>query len=100
VSAVLIALFVHTPITGVDGFVRHVVLSESSNLFLVWVLLGGVGAALVFAGTVVSAPLLLDREVDLASALLTSIRAVGANPFAMALWAALIMVAALSPSPR
>ena len=95
VSAVLIALFVHTPITGVDAFVRHVVLSESSNLFLVWVLLGGVGAALVFAGTVVSAPLLLDREIDLASALLTSIRAVGANPFPMALWAALIMVATL-----
>jgi uncharacterized membrane protein len=95
VSAVLIALFVHTPITGVESFVRHVVLSQSSNLFHVWVLLGGVGAALIFAGTVVSAPLLLDREVDLASAILTSVRAVGANPFAMALWATLIMVATL-----
>lgn len=95
VSAVLIAMFVHTPITGVDSFVRNVVLSESSNLFFVWVLLGGVGAALIFAGTVVSAPLLLDREIDLASALLTSIRAVGANPFAMALWAAMIMLATL-----
>jgi uncharacterized membrane protein len=95
VSAVLIAMFVHTPITGLDSFVRNVVLSESSNLFFVWVLLGGVGAALIFAGTVVSAPLLLDREIDLASAVLTSIRAVGANPFAMALWAAMIMLATL-----
>lgn len=95
VSAVLIALFVQTPITGVESFVRHVVLSQSSNLFHVWVLLGGVGAALVFAGTVVSAPLLLDREIDLASAILTSVRAVGANPFAMALWATLIMIATL-----
>jgi uncharacterized membrane protein len=95
VSAVLIAMFVQVPITGVESFVRHVVLAQSSNLFHVWVLLGGVGAALVFAGTVVSAPLLLDREIDLASAVLTSVRAVGANPLPMALWAALIMVAAL-----
>src|SRR5512134_3485899 len=95
VSAVLVALFVQTPITGVESFVQHVVLSQSSNLFFVWVLAGGVGAALIFAGTVVSAPLLLDREIDLSSAVLTSIRAVGANPFAMALWAALIMIATL-----
>jgi uncharacterized membrane protein len=95
VSAVLIALFVQAPITGIESFVRHVVLSQSSNLFHVWLLLGGVGAALIFAGTVVSAPLLLDREIDLAGAVVTSVRAVGANPFAMALWATLIMVATL-----
>ena len=95
VSAVLIALFVQVPITGVESFVRHVVLSQSSNLFYVWVLLGGVGAALIFAGTVVSAPLLLDREIDLTSAVLTSMRAVGANPLAMALYATIIMLASL-----
>jgi uncharacterized membrane protein len=48
---------------------------------------------LVFAATVVSAPMLLDRDVDMPSALLTSIRAVGENPLAMALWATLIMLA-------
>jgi uncharacterized membrane protein len=41
----------------------------------------------------VSAPLLLDRDVDMLSALVTSVRAVGQNPFAMALWATIIMVA-------
>jgi uncharacterized membrane protein len=95
-SSVLIALFVQAPITGVESFVRHVVLSQSSNLFYLWVLLGGIGAALIFAGTVVSAPLLLDREIDFASAVLTSVRAVGANPLAMALWAAIIMLASLA----
>ena len=92
VSALLIALFVKVPIVGLDGFVRHVVLSESSNLFWLWLLAGGLGAAAVFALTVVSVPLLLDRRVDLRAALLTSVRAVGANPLPMALWAAIIML--------
>ncbi len=92
VSALLIAIFVREPIVGLDGFLRHVVLSESSNLFWLWILAGGLGAAAVFALTVVSVPLMLDRRIDLHAALLTSVRAVGANPLAMALWAAIIMV--------
>jgi uncharacterized membrane protein len=93
VSAVLFALFVSAPITGLESVVRYIVLSQGSALFPVWITLGGLGAALVFAGTVVSAPLLLDRDVDMVSALLTSVRTVGENPIAMALWATLIMLA-------
>jgi uncharacterized membrane protein len=93
VSAVLFALFVQAPITGIRDVVQYIVLSEGSNLFPVWITLGGLGAALVFAVTVVSAPLLLDRDVDMPFALLTSVRAVGENPYAMALWATLIMLA-------
>jgi uncharacterized membrane protein len=92
VSALLVALFVREPIVGLEGFLRYIVVSRGSNLFWIWMLVGGVGAALVFAATVVSVPLLLDRRVDLGAALATSVRAVGANPFAMALWAAAIMV--------
>ena len=93
VSALLFALFVKAPITGVESVLRHVILSEGSNLFPVWITLGGIGAALVFAVTVVSAPLLLERDVDMLSALVTSVRAVGENPLAMAFWATLIMIA-------
>lgn len=92
VSSVLIALFVHQPITGMESFVRHVVLSQSSNLFVIWTALGGVIAALVFAASVVTVPMLLDRDTDLLTAILTSLNAVSANPLAMALWASLIMI--------
>jgi uncharacterized membrane protein len=92
VSAVLFALFVSAPITGLDSVVRHIVLSEGSMLFPVWITLGGLGASLVFAATVVSAPMLLDRDVDMVTALWTSIRAVGENPIPMVLWAVLIML--------
>lgn len=91
VSAVMVALFVKAPITGVEGFVRHVVLSEGSNLFWLWISLGGLGAAFVFAATAVSVPLMLDRDIDTLSAVLTSVRAVGENPLAMALWASIVM---------
>jgi len=93
ISSVLIALFVQAPFSGIEGFLRHVVLSRSSNLFYLWIALGGFGASLVFAATVVSVPLLLDRDIDFGSALLASVRAVGQNPLAMALWATIIMVA-------
>ena len=91
-SAVLVALFVRAPITDMEAFLRHIVLSQGSNLFPLWLMAGGLGASLVFALTVVSAPLLLDRDTDLATALLVSVRAVGANPVTMAFWATCIML--------
>jgi uncharacterized membrane protein len=93
VSAVLFGLFIEAPITGIESILRRIVLSEGSFLFPVWITLGGFGAALVFAATAVSAPMLLDRDVDMVTAISTSVRAVGANPITMVLWAVIIMVA-------
>ena len=93
VSVVLFALFVTAPITGPQSFLRYVASIQSDFLFLLWLILGGLGAAVVFAATAVSPPLLLGRRIDLKSALYTSIRAVGENPSAMAVWALIIMVA-------
>jgi uncharacterized membrane protein len=92
-SAGLFALFVRAPITGPESFLRYAASTQGDFLFLLWLILGGLGAAVVFASTAVSPPLLLGRVIDLRSALFTSIRAVGENPFAMAVWALIIMVA-------
>jgi len=57
----------------------------------------GVGflfAVLAFSISVVSFPLLLDREVGVGTAVMTSMRAVVANPGPMALWG-LVVAAAL-----
>jgi len=54
-----------------------------------------VGAALsliLFSLTVVSFPLLLDRDVDFVTAMITSVRAVVMSPLPMIGWAALIVV--------
>jgi uncharacterized membrane protein len=93
VSAALFKLFVTVPLDSPLRFLRYAVAGQGGWLFFLWLLAGGLGAALVFSLTVVSAPLLLDRRVSLRTALLASVRAVGDNPAPMALWAALIMLA-------
>ncbi|HEX6841752.1 MAG TPA: hypothetical protein VF113_09480, partial [Stellaceae bacterium] len=47
-------------------------------------------AVLVLAISVVSFPLLLDRDVGLVAAVRTSIRAVAANPGTMAVWGLIV----------
>jgi uncharacterized membrane protein len=56
---------------------------------------GAFFALAVFATTVVSFPMLVDRRVSVATAVGTSVRAVAANPRPMAAWA-LIVAAALA----
>ncbi len=90
-SALLFRLFVGARIASPLDFLRYAAADQSALAFWLWVLAGGLGAAFVFALTVVSAPLLLDRAVDVKRAALTSVRAVGDNPLPMALWATLIM---------
>ena len=46
--------------------------------------------ALVFALSVISIPLLMERDIDVVTAMAASVRAVVSNPKAMGLWAALI----------
>lgn len=69
-------------------------------MIAVEIAVGAALAFLLFAMTVVSLPLLLDKEVDFVSAMLVSIRTVGENPAVMAVWALLIAgltLAALLP---
>ena len=64
--------------------------SRGQTLFLIGGAIGFVFAAMVFITTVISVPLLLDRDVGLAEAVRTSVRAVAKNPTAMAAWALII----------
>ena len=89
-SAALITLLAPVPILSPQDFVQHVVLAEHGSLFELWLVMGGVLAAPIYASSVVAMPLLLDRRVTLLQAVLTSWRCVLANPLAMGLWAALI----------
>ncbi len=64
----------------------------------IWMLLFGTAigagfAAVLFSFTVVGLPLLLDREVDFITAIITSVRAVILNPTVLTVWA--IVIAAI-----
>jgi uncharacterized membrane protein len=76
-------------------FLRYVVLSPKHYVFELWLTLGGLMAAPLFASSVVSMPMLLDRRATVMQAVLTSWQSVMRNPAALALWAALIMLLTL-----
>ncbi len=94
-SAALITLLAPLPITAPLDFVRHVMLAQNGFLFELWLAMGGALAAPIFASTVITIPLLLDRRLSLIQAVLASWRVVLANPLPMAFWSALIMVLTL-----
>ncbi|MEF8700220.1 MAG: DUF2189 domain-containing protein [Candidatus Accumulibacter sp. UW26] len=66
--------------------------TEHRDLLLIWILIGGTLALIVFALTVVSVPLLLDRPTDLGTALRTSLRTVDANLVVMTFWGMIVVV--------
>jgi len=91
-SAALFALFYQGGIPDVENFYSHVLFSGDYVHFIVaYLIVGGALAALVFALTVVSIPLMMDRETDIITAMMTSVRAIGTNLGAMALWAVIIV---------
>ena len=89
-SASLITLFSPQPIQTPADFIVHVVAAPQGWLFEAWVGLGAFLAAPIFASSLVSIPLLLDRRITVYAAVLTSWRAVAANPVISAVWALLL----------
>lgn len=90
-SAALITLGVKPMVTTPTDFLLRVVLSPDPGFFELWLAVGGLMAAPVFASSVVALPLLVDRQVSVSCAVLTSWRAVTANPVCLSLWAAIVM---------
>jgi uncharacterized membrane protein len=90
-SAALITLFAPMPIETPLDFLRHVVANRQSWLFELWLALGGLLAAPVFASSVVALPMLLDRPIGVWAAVLASWQTVLDNPLPMAVWAMLVM---------
>jgi uncharacterized membrane protein len=99
-QAVYVATFGYVPAASMPDFIRQVVTTpEGWTLAIVGNLVGFLFAVVVLTLTVVSFPLLLDRDVGLATAIITSVRAVLANPITMAMWglivAALLLIGSL-----
>ena len=93
-QSIYVATFGYAPAASMPDFARQVATSpEGWTLAIVGNAVGFLFAVLVLTLTVVSFPLLLDRDVGVAVAVLTSARAVMANPVTMACWG--LIVAAL-----
>jgi uncharacterized membrane protein len=91
-ALLLFMIFMGTqPFPPVDRFVETLLMTNRGvALLTVGTIEGAVLAAVVFATSAISAPMLMDRPVGAAEAILASFRAVQLNVRPMALWAGLI----------
>jgi uncharacterized membrane protein len=89
-SLVVTALFFNT-IMPADFDVMEAALNADNWAFVIaYAAIGSAFAGLVFSLSVVSVPMILDRDTDAITAGLTSMDAMGKNTAVMVLWAALI----------
>lgn len=92
-ALLVFAIFFGERPTNLQDFVGTVFFAPESLPFVVTgIAIGAVLAAVVFTISVVSLPMLLERDVGVPVAIATSFAAVSRNIRAMALWAALIVV--------
>lgn len=72
----------------------NVIFNTSEGLMFLAVgnVVGAILATILFSLSVISFPLVLDRDVDFVTAMITSVRAVAANPIPMLFWAVIIVV--------
>ena len=90
-SHMIFALFLGNAVmTNVSSSLAVFLSPEGLAMLAFGTAVGAVFAALLFSLTVVSLPMLLDREVDFVTAMLTSFALVQANPALMLGWGALI----------
>ncbi|MEW9920098.1 DUF2189 domain-containing protein [Marimonas sp. MJW-29] len=90
---VLVIVLQDSSFSDLAGFLRTVFFTPEGWIFLaIGTCVGAILSAVLFSLTVVAMPMLLDREIDFVSAMLTSIRVVRNNPAVMLTWAAIISV--------
>ncbi len=85
---------------NISSSLSHLFMPRGLLLLASELLLGGALGFFLFSFTVVSLPLLLERELDFVTAMLVSIRTVRENLFVMTVWAAtigMLMLVALLP---
>lgn len=92
VSIVLFALFGTHNYPDLKDMITKVVSFENIEFLLVWSGVGFVFASLVFAISVISVPMMLDKGTDTMESVFASAKALWANPGAMLGWALSIAV--------
>ena len=98
-SLVVFAVTFNT-MPSTDKLLPALVAPENITFLITYLVVGAVFAGLIFVTSVISIPMIMDRQADAISAGLTSIRASLQNPGVMLVWGALItLVIGLSMLP-
>ena len=93
---VMVIVLQDSSFSDLDGFFNVAFFTAAGWTFLaIGTCVGALLSAILFSVTVVAMPMLLDREIDFVSAMLTSIRVVMENKVVMLTWASIISVTVL-----
>jgi len=95
-SLVVFAVFFNTGMPSTTGVMEAVFNPRNIEFILVYLAVGSMFAALVYGLSVVSIPMILDRDTDAISAVLTSMQVVFSHPGVMLLWGLLLSVLVLA----
>lgn len=95
-SAIMVGLFLRSDLEASSAFSLNLLFSPEHLGFVIpYMIAAGIYAAVIFAASVVTLPLLIDRQVDVVTALMTSLLVVRENPLPMLAWALIIGVSTL-----
>jgi uncharacterized membrane protein len=90
-QSLYVTLFGTTPPESITQFITNIFdTPQGWKLIAYGTAIGFVFAVVALSISVVSFPLLLDRDVEVPVAVLTSVKAVWENPFTMALWGLIV----------
>lgn len=90
-SLVTFALFSNQEVPNLSGFVSQLQAPEYLEFLMAYSAVVLVFGSLVFSISVVSVPMMLDRNTDAISAMLISVGVVMRNPFTMLFWGLIIV---------
>jgi len=93
IANLVFAIFYSGVSLTIENFIPSLFLSgENTGFLAAGIISGGIIALLVFSMSVISVPMLVDREVNVLVAVTTSVRSMIENPRALLLWGALIVM--------
>ncbi|MFZ2872483.1 DUF2189 domain-containing protein [Zavarzinia sp.] len=91
VSTMIYGLYYGMEPVAIDDLLIRVFTTSQGFLFgLTGIVSGGIIAGAIFATSVFAVPMLLDRDTDVITAAVSSLRAVEANLFVMAVWGVIV----------
>lgn len=91
-SMVIFAIFFHGSLPTFRDVVMNVITFQDPVFTSVYLGIGGFFAALTYCLSVVTIPLMFDKQTDAITAAITSFQTVLKNPFTLLLWALVIVL--------
>ena len=96
VRTLVVVFFGSSGFASLGDFLDAVLYTQNGMVFLmVGHLVGAVISLILFSITVISCPLLLDRDIDFVTAMVTSVRTVLVSPLVMLGWGAFAVIAVI-----